>query len=82
MAKTPDSTAPDLQTETETPVLDDNKTKGDLVEIVITKFGEGKVSTGVHVTGEGDIYAVRGDKLFVAPHVAQALEVLGRAEIV
>jgi len=56
------------------------KPDDDLVEVTITKFGEGKVSTGEHVAGEGDIYAKRGDKLRVSKKVAERLEVLGVAE--
>lgn len=56
------------------------KVEGDSVEITITKFGDGKVSTGVHVAGEGDIYASRGDKLTVSREVAARLEELGVAE--
>lgn len=52
----------------------------DLVEVTITKFGEGKVSTGVHIAGEGDIYASRGEKLRVSKAIASRLEVLGVAE--
>lgn len=61
-------------------VLPVAKPVGDLVEVTITKFGEGKVSTGVHVAGEGDIYAGRGDKIMVSKEVAARLEVLGVAE--
>lgn len=68
------------QTETKTPVLPKAAPVGDLVEITITKFGEGKVSTGVHIAGEGDIYASRGDKIMVSKDVAIRLEVLGVAE--
>lgn len=66
--------------DTATPVLPATKPNGDLVEITITKFGEGKVSTGVHIAGEGDIYANRGDKIMVSKDVALRLEVLGVAE--
>jgi hypothetical protein len=52
------------------------------VSIVVTKFGAGKVSTGVHVTGEGDIYAAKGDKLEVDESTAKLLEARGLAEIV
>lgn len=66
--------------DTETPVLPVAKPNGNLVEVTITKFGEGKVSTGRHVAGEGDIYASRGDKIMVSKEVAARLEVLGVAE--
>lgn len=66
--------------ETATPVLPKAEPVGDLVEVTITKFGEGKVSTGVHVAGEGDIFASRGEKIMVSKAVAARLEVLGVAE--
>lgn len=66
--------------DTATPVLPKAKPVGDLVEVTITKFGEGKVSTGVHVAGEGDIFASRGDKISVSKEIAARLEVLGVAE--
>jgi len=80
MAKAKNAADDSEQQETETPVLPIAKPEGDLVEVTITKFGEGKVSTGVHVAGEGDIYAVRGDKISVSKEVAARLEVLGVAE--
>jgi hypothetical protein len=66
--------------DTQSPVLDIAKPVGDLVEVTITKFGEGKVSTGVHVAGEGDIYAARGDKIMVSKDIASRLETSGFAE--
>lgn len=51
-----------------------------MIEVTITKFGDGKVSTGFHVAGEGDIYAARGDKITVSKDVAESLEVRGLAE--
>lgn len=74
-----DSLEPDIE-DTETPVLPAPEPNGGLVEVTITKFGEGKVSTGHHVAGEGDIYASRGDKIMVSKDVAERLEVLGVAE--
>lgn len=56
------------------------KPVGDLVEVTITKFGEGKVSTGFHVAGEGDIFAGRGEKIAVSKEVASSLEARGFAE--
>jgi hypothetical protein len=67
-------------TETATPVLPKAEKDPTLVEVTITKFGEGLVSTGVHVTGEGDIYAKRGEKLQVSKATAARLETLGLAE--
>jgi hypothetical protein len=82
MAKAPEPTASivDETKDTESPKLQKAQPNGEMVEVVITKFGEGKVSTGEHVAGEGDIYASRGDKIIVAKHVAVRLEVLGVAE--
>lgn len=67
--------------DTASPVLPVAKPVGTLVEVTITKFGEGKVSTGVHIAGEGDIYAGRGDKIMVSKVIAERLEVLGVAEM-
>lgn len=67
--------------DTQTPVLPMAEKNPEMVEITITKFGEGKVSTGVHVTGSGDIYAKRGEKMMVSKTIATRLEVLGVAEI-
>lgn len=53
---------------------------GTLIEVTITKFGGGKVSTGVHVAGEGDIFAGRGKKIAVSKEVASSLEARGFAE--
>lgn len=66
--------------DTEPTVLPVAAPNGALVEVTITKFGEGKVSTGIHVAGEGDIFASRGDKILVSKDVAARLEVLGVAE--
>lgn len=66
--------------DTETPILPVAKPVGELVEVTITKFGEGKVSTGMHVAGEGDIYASRGDKIMVSKEVSDSLEARGFAE--
>lgn len=70
----------DIQ-ETASPVLPVAEVKGDLVSVTITKFGDGKVSTGVHEPGPGDIYAKRGEKMAVSKGTAQALEAKGLAEI-
>lgn len=48
--------------------------------VTITKFGSGKVSTGHHVAGEGDIMSERGDVLEVSKTVAASLEAKGLAE--
>jgi hypothetical protein len=51
-----------------------------LVRITITKFGDGKVSTGKHVGGQGDVMARRGDVMQVSAACASDLEKLGFAE--
>lgn len=67
--------------ETPVPVLDAEQ-EPELVTVAITKFGDGKVSTGVHVAGEGDKKAKRGDVMTVSASVAESLEKSGLAEIV
>lgn len=51
------------------------------VSVTITKHGDGKVSTGIHVAGEGDIMAERGEKLVVTKSTGLALEKRAFAEI-
>lgn len=70
----------DEETETHAPPLP--RQSINLVKVKVTKFGSGKVSTGVHVTGEGDIMAANGDVLEVSETIAKALESLGLAETV
>lgn len=50
------------------------------VQVTVTKFGEGKVSTGVHIATVGDVMAKQGDVLEVAEDIATALEARGFAE--
>lgn len=50
------------------------------VKITVTKFGAGKVATGQHEAGFGDVYAKRGDTLMADPATAKRLEQLGFAE--
>lgn len=76
MAKTDDK---EVQ-ETASPVLPVAEAKGALVSVTITKFGDGKVSTGVHEAGFGDIYAKRGEKIAVSKGTAASLEAKGLAE--
>lgn len=77
MAKaTNDADLPD----TETPVLPAVRPNGALVEVTVTKFGAGLVSTGER-DETGDIFAARGQKLMVSKPVATSLETLGFAEI-
>jgi len=52
---------------------------GDLVQVTVTKFGAGLVSTGER-DATGDVWAQRGDKLMVSKSVATSLETLGFAE--
>lgn len=52
------------------------------VKVQITKFGAGKVSTGVHESGFGDVMAVRGEVIDVDLETAAALEAKGIGEIV
>ena len=59
--------------------MDELVAKSDRVLVTITKFGEGKVSTGIHEPG-GDIMAAKGDVLEVTPDVAASLEAKGYAE--
>jgi len=70
----------DLEYDTATPVVPVAAPNGDLVQVTITKFGEGQVSTGKHVAGEGDEFAKRGDKMWVSKTVASSLEARGLAE--
>ena len=51
------------------------------VNVRITKFGAGKVSTGEHVAVTGDVMASQGQVLVVTDEVAMALESRGLAEI-
>lgn len=71
----------DLETDTEAEPLPVPEPAGDEVIVTVTKFGEGQVSTGEHIAGEGDVYAKRGDKLSVSKRVAASLEARGLAEI-
>lgn len=53
-----------------------------LVRVTITKFGDGKVSTGVHVAGKGDVMARRGEIIATTPQAAEAMEAQGLVETV
>lgn len=52
------------------------------VRVIITKFGDGKVSTGDFVMGKGDLMARRGEVIEISVDCARALEERGLAEIV
>lgn len=80
MSEEPYSSIVDETEDTAPVILPVAKPVGSLVEVTITKFGEGKVSTGIHVAGEGDIYASRGEKIAVSKEVAASLEARGFAE--
>jgi len=67
--------------DTETPVLP-APTDGPLVRVIITKFGDGKVSTGTFAMGKGDIMARRGDVIEISVDCARSLEEAGLAELV
>ena len=69
----------DETVDTEAEPLPVQKPNGDLVQVTITKFGAGLVSTGQR-DETGDVWAQRGDKLMVSKSVAMQLEALGRAE--
>lgn len=51
------------------------------VRIRITKFGDGKVSTGEHIAEKGDVMFKAGEETIIPVHVADALEKRGLAEI-
>ena len=54
----------------------------EMVRIRITKFGDGKISTGIHRAGFGDVMAGRGHEIEVDLATAKAHEAQGLAEIV
>lgn len=54
---------------------------GNSVRVRVTKFGAGKVSTGVHIPEVGDKMAEKDEILIVDQSVADALEKKGFAEI-
>jgi len=51
------------------------------VFVTVTKFGEGKVSTGQHIPDHGDVMAVKGDVLECPEEDAKIQEALGLVEI-
>lgn len=65
----------------ELPKSKPDRQAGKPVSVKVTKFGEGKVSTGEHVAVQGDVMAKVGQILSVPPSVAKALEAKGLAEI-
>lgn len=54
---------------------------GALVSLRITKFGEGKVSTGRHQAGAGDDFFATGAVTELPRAIAEALEARGFGEI-
>jgi len=53
----------------------------DRVAVTVTKFGDGRVSTGEHSPESGEVMAKRGAVLEVDLETANALERRGLAEI-
>ena len=53
----------------------------DRVMVRITKLGDGEVSTGEHIPGEGDLMHEKGDIVSMPRQIAEALEVRGFVEI-
>lgn len=51
------------------------------VLVTVTKFGEGKVSTGEHIAEQGDVMAQKGDILECPEDQAKIQEALGLVEI-
>lgn len=72
---------PKADEETDTVLDKPAVASSEFVDVVVTKHGEGKVSTGEHIAGQGDVYAPKGHKLKVLLHTAKALEAKGFAEI-
>ena len=56
-------------------------TSGALVSLRITKFGEGKVSTGRHQAGMGDEFFAAGAVAELPRAIAEGLEARGFGEI-
>ena len=52
------------------------------VLVRVPKLGDGKISTGQHLAGQGDLMFERGETLAVSPAGAVELEARGLAEIV
>lgn len=66
----PEAPAPKIRATVETPT----------VEARVTKKGGGKISTGEHVPGEGDIFHVQGDIIQVPADAVEELEERGWIE--
>ena len=58
-----------------------NEARADGVLLRITKFGEGKVSTGRHQAGAGDACFAAGTVTELPRPIAEALEARGFGEI-
>ena len=54
----------------------------DIVKCRVMKLGDGKVSTGQHVSGVGEVHFERGEELTIARSIALGLEDRGYVEIV
>lgn len=55
--------------------------KPEPVTIKITRFGDGKVSSGRHIADQGDEMLAEGETIKVAPDLAAELEERGLVEI-
>jgi len=51
------------------------------VQARILKAGDGKISTGIHIPGKGDVYHERGTVLTLERSIARGLEARGFVEI-
>jgi hypothetical protein len=63
------------------PKKNDARADGALVSLRITKFGEGRVSTGRHQAGGGDDFFAAGTVTQLPRPIAEALEARGFGEI-
>jgi hypothetical protein len=54
----------------------------DVVTARVMKLGDGKISTGQHVPGVGEVHYERGEEFTTARAIAQDLEERGYVEIV
>tara|TARA_R110002020_G_scaffold294990_2_gene510732 strand:- start:551 stop:757 length:207 start_codon:yes stop_codon:yes gene_type:complete len=59
----------DTDTKNDETELDPNE----IIECVVTKLGDGKISSGKHVASVGDVKYKRGKKFKVARHIAESL---------
>lgn len=69
-------TAKQVQAETSAATINNDR-----VNVRITKLGDGQVSSGEHLPGEGDLMHEKDEIVSLPRLVAEALEVKGFAEI-